>query len=148
MIPPSPNTGKPGGAKEYASTFIATTYDLASQARTSRRWTDWRELLSADLPARWNNAQIKLITGLASDPTVRDGLLSAVIDADELVSRGRWVNTAKLVADEFPDLVATRLAEVSSQGGDDHNRPNRRSVGARATLSSRIARRLAKPVRQ
>ncbi|WP_063047253.1 hypothetical protein [Nocardia pseudovaccinii] len=79
---------------------------------------------------------------------MRDGLLSAVIDADELVSRGRWVNTAKLVADEFPDLVATRLAEVSSQGGDDHNRPNRRSVGARATLSSRIARRLAKPVRQ
>lgn len=116
--------------------------------RADRGWTDWRALLSADLRARWSNAQIKLVSELACDPSVRDELLSAVIEADVPEPRGRWVNTAKLVADKFPDVVAARLMARHGEGDEVAALPTRRSTGVRATMSVQIAPHLAKPVRE
>ncbi|MGX1763006.1 hypothetical protein ACWIG5_39990, partial [Streptomyces lydicus] len=48
------------------------------KTRETRGWHSWRDLLTANLGERWNNAQIKLIVELSDNEEIRDELLEAV----------------------------------------------------------------------
>lgn len=106
-----------------------------------RGWGGWRDLLQADLPARWDSAQVRLVNEFAREPGVRRDLLAAVLSDTPLRFRQRWVNAAKFVADNMPGEVVTCLLGLPTTLG-------REAVGSAATLSNQIAGGLGRPDRE
>jgi hypothetical protein len=111
------------------------------EVRRDRGWSDWREVLQADLPLRWESAQVRLANEFARDPDVRRDLMEAVLSDAPLLFRDRWVNTAKFVANDALEEVLTYLLGLPTRLG-------REAVGSAASLSNHIAGRLGRTDRQ
>lgn len=111
------------------------------EIRRDRGWGDWRDLLQADLPARWDSAQVRLVSELAREPGVRRNLLAAVLSDTPLQFRDRWINAAKFVAGNAPGEVVTCLLGLPTTLG-------REAVGSAATLSNQIAGGLGRSERE
>jgi hypothetical protein len=109
--------------------------------RTDRQWFRWQELLQADLLARWDSAQVRLVVEFAKDPGVRDELLTALVGDEPLPARDRWVNVAKFIADDEPAVVLEALLGVPAE-------LNREVVGSIATLANHLASTLDRASRQ
>jgi hypothetical protein len=113
-----------------------------SQAiRVSQGWKSWQDLLEADLPTRWDSAQVRLIREFARDVGIRRDLLATTLSDTPVRFRDRWVNAAKFVADDAPEEALAGLRNLPATLG-------REAVGSVATLSNHLADRLARTDRQ
>jgi hypothetical protein len=109
--------------------------------REEQGWTGWREMLQADLPKRWDTAQVRLAFEFARDPVVRSELLSGLLGSAPLTFQDRWVNVSRFIADLAPqDVVAALLAATELSG--------RQAVGSAAALAIQIAVGLDRAARE
>ncbi|MEY9864317.1 hypothetical protein ABH935_009973 [Catenulispora sp. GAS73] len=105
---------------------------LNYQVRKDQGWTDWRDMLQARLPARWDMAQVRLLHELCDDPLVRRQLLSELLGGEPLTFGDRWVNAARFIANSHADEVVAMLCTVRAPLG-------RGARGALASLAMEVA---------
>ncbi|MEU4396319.1 hypothetical protein [Kribbella sp. NPDC023855] len=102
---------------DAAGLLIDTWQDSQVQAATG--WSDWRSMLGASLPERWNACQLRLMRHLCADRAIAGELLRAAFDPDSSIDRTQYTNAVLDLADDAPDLVAEavlRVPRTSSNG--------------------------------
>jgi hypothetical protein len=85
---------------------------LASWAKDGE-WSTWQELLHADLPERWDAAQIRATARIAEhDQTVWEGLLGEALHPTNTRDRVRVNNAAEFIATFAPQRCAESMLRI------------------------------------
>jgi hypothetical protein len=92
--------------------------------RTEHGWSSWRDLLTAPLPGRWDNAQVKFVAQLgAQDVTVCAEIVNDIVQG-EGTELTRHVNVLDLLTAHHPEWIATHVLAQAA--------PRRAGVGSLA----------------
>ncbi|GAA0954084.1 hypothetical protein GCM10009554_59340 [Kribbella koreensis] len=124
----------PTGATEDAAGLLISVWQ-EPEVRAAAGWSDWRSMLSAALPERWNACQLRLMRHLCADRATALELLAAVFDPDTSIERTQYTNAVLNLAADEPDLVAQaviRTPRTTSNG----------VLGTLATVASHLAGRV------
>ncbi|MEV6414386.1 hypothetical protein [Kribbella sp. NPDC051718] len=124
----------PTGAADDAAGLLIGVWQ-EPEVRAAAGWSDWRSMLGAALPERWNACQLRLMRHLCADRTTALELLAAVFDPDASIERTQYTNAVLNLAEDDPDLVAQaviRTPRTTSNG----------VLGTLATVTSRLAGRV------
>ncbi|MFC8383751.1 NACHT domain-containing protein [Nocardia sp. NPDC057272] len=83
--------------------------------RTRLGWVTWRDIMTAELPARWDSCQVRLVAHLCTDPgTAGEVLRYATAGEVARVAGDRCVNVAKYIADTHRELALRTVTALGS----------------------------------
>ncbi|WP_328493373.1 NACHT domain-containing protein [Streptomyces sp. NBC_00414] len=97
----------PSGAVDNVTTVLLRAWE-DPVFRDKAGWRDWRAVLKAVHPERWQTCQVRLVAGLCRNEEVARALLADLAGSED-TARDKYTNAAKAIADADPDLVRQAL---------------------------------------
>jgi hypothetical protein len=120
-----------GSVEDLTALLIRCQHLPGFQTRLG--WFTWHDIMTAELPARWDSCQVRLVAHLCTDPgTALEVLRYATAGEVARVAGDRCVNVAKYIADTHRELA---LRTVTALGSD----PTTTAVGVACAVVNHTA---------